>query len=116
MGRPRPADGTWIRAPRARRGSPRNQTENSPAAFVASASDVGRRMGGVAATRDKCEASRRIWCEAMEELEVPAENWMSFLEENFQRFAGWAALRLNRQDLDVATTMLNKLGSPREAG
>ena len=52
----------------------------------------------------------------MEELEVPAENWMSFLEENFQRFAGWAALRLNRQDLDVATTMLNKLGSPREAG
>ena len=38
-----------------------------------------------------------------------------FSEETFQRFAGWAALRLNRQDLDFITAMLNKLGSPKEA-
>ena len=43
--RPRPADGTGIQAPRARRGSPRNQIRVSPAAFAASARDVGRRMG-----------------------------------------------------------------------
>ena len=61
----------------------RNQTWISPATFAASASNVGWRMGGVAATRDKRETSRRIWCEAMSELEVPAENWMSFSEENF---------------------------------
>ena len=40
---------------------------------------------------------------------------MLFSEKNFQRFAGWAALRLNRQDLDFITAMLNKLGFPREA-
>ena len=113
--RPRPADGTGIRALQARRENPRNQTQISPATFAASAQDVGRRMGGVASTREKRATSRRIWCEAMSELEIPEAQWMLFSEENFQRFAGWAALRLNRQDLDFITAMLNKLGSPREA-
>ena len=78
--RPRPADGTGIRAPRARRGNPRNQVQISPATFVASARDVGRRMGGVASMREKRETSRRIWCEAMSELGVPVEQWMLFSE------------------------------------
>ena len=94
--RPRPVDGTGIRAPQARRGNPRNQAQISPATFAAAAQDVGRRMGGVASTREKRETSRRIWCVAMSELGVPVEQWMLFSEENFHRFAGWAALRLNR--------------------
>ena len=113
--RPRPADGTEIRARQARRGNPRNQTPISPATFAASAQDVGRRMGGVASTQEKRATSLRIWREAMSELGIPEAQWMLFSEENFQRFAGWAALRLNRQDLDFITAMLNKLGSPREA-
>ena len=113
--RPRPADRTGIRAVQARRENPRNQTQISPATFAASAQDVGRRMGGVASTREKRATSRRIWCEAMSELEIPEAQWMLFSEENFQRFAGWAALCLNRQDLDFITAMPNKLGSPKEA-
>ena len=40
---------------------------------------------------------------------------MLFSVANFQMFAGWAALQLERQGLNFATAMLNKMGSPRDA-
>ena len=87
----------------------------SRAEFLESARDIGQRRGGVAATRKKRETSRRIWCQAMSEMGVSEQSQMLFSVENFQLFAGWAALQLERQDLDFVTAMLNKLGSPRGA-
>ena len=49
----------------------------------------------------------------MSEMGVSEQSQMLFSVENFQLFAGWAALQLERQDLNFATAMLNKLGSPR---
>ena len=87
----------------------------SRAECLESARDIGQRRGGVAATRKKRETSRRIWCQAMSEMGVSEQSQMLFSVENFQLSAGWAALQLERQDLNFITALLNKLGSPRGA-
>ena len=108
-------DGTPRAAGRHPPRPPLDGTLISQTVFLESARDIGRRRGGVAATRKKRGTSHRIWCQAMRELGIPKGNWVLFSVANFQMFAGWAALQLERQDLNFATAMLNKMGSPRDA-